>query len=264
MKKTPPAPPDRLRRLEPAQGSGGRFPRGRQPPGTLRGRVPGRRDQFLLLPAAPAPDLRALGRQRAARFPLRRQAAARDHARGPPARHRRAARPLRRRGRPPGRKLGCVLVQLPPKGVFDEDRRATSCRACSERFGCMLACEARHPSWFSDAATELLREHGVTRVIADPPPASPVRTCRPRTPATSACTARRALYYSRYPPEVPARSSARIATPDGGGADCWCIFDNTAAFAAVPNALEVLRALAARWHDRIRPWSAPPSASTTN
>jgi uncharacterized protein YecE (DUF72 family) len=53
------------------------------------------------------------------------------------------------------------------------------------------------------------------------------------------------VYYSRYPPEVLRQVEARIAALTRGGADCWCIFDNTAAFAAVPNALEVMRALAA-------------------
>jgi uncharacterized protein YecE (DUF72 family) len=51
------------------------------------------------------------------------------------------------------------------------------------------------------------------------------------------------VYYSSYPPEALAEVEQRIARLTLGGADCWCIFDNTAAFAAVPNALEVLRAL---------------------
>jgi uncharacterized protein YecE (DUF72 family) len=144
-----------------------------------------------------------------------------------------------------GAKLGCVLVQLPPKGVFDEEVARDFLPRLRQRLGCMLALEARHPTWFSEAATDVLREHGVTRVIADPPAGQP----GPHVPTTQASYIRLhgtpKVYYSSYPPEVLRQVEERIALLTRGGADCWCIFDNTAAFAAVPNALEVMRALAA-------------------
>jgi uncharacterized protein YecE (DUF72 family) len=144
-----------------------------------------------------------------------------------------------------GAKLGCVLVQLPPKGVFDEEAARDFLPRLRQRLGCMLALEARHPTWFSEAATDVLREHGVTRVIADPPAGQP----GPHVPTTQASYIRLhgtpKVYYSSYPPEVLRQVEERIALLTRGGADCWCIFDNTAAFAAVPNALEVMRALAA-------------------
>jgi uncharacterized protein YecE (DUF72 family) len=144
-----------------------------------------------------------------------------------------------------GAKLGCVLVQLPPKGVFDVDVARDFLPRLRERLGCMLALEARHPTWFSDEASAVLREHGVTRVVADPPAGQP----GPHVPTTEAGYIRLhgspRVYYSSYPPEVLRQVEARIAALTRGGADCWCIFDNTAAFAAVPNALEVMRALAA-------------------
>jgi uncharacterized protein YecE (DUF72 family) len=144
-----------------------------------------------------------------------------------------------------GAKLGCVLVQLPPKGVFDEEVARDFLPRLRERLGCMLALEARHPTWFSDAATEVLREHAVTRVVADPPAGQP----GPHVPTTAAGYLRLhgspRVYYSSYPAEVLRQVETRIADLTRGGADCWCIFDNTAAFAAVPNALEVMRALAA-------------------
>jgi uncharacterized protein YecE (DUF72 family) len=143
-----------------------------------------------------------------------------------------------------GPKLGCVLVQLPPKGVFDEDVARDFLPRLRARVGCMLALEARHPTWFSEAATAVLREHGVTRVIADPPAGQP----GPHVPTTDAGYIRLhgspRVYYSNYPPDVLREVEARIAALTRGGADCWCIFDNTAAFAAVPNALEVMRSLA--------------------
>jgi uncharacterized protein YecE (DUF72 family) len=136
-----------------------------------------------------------------------------------------------------------VLVQLPPKGVFDEDAARDFLPRLRQRVGCMLALEARHPTWFSDAATAVLQEHAVTRVMADPPAGQP----GPHVPTTSASYIRLhgtpRVYYSSYPPEFLREVEQRIALLTAGGADCWCIFDNTAAFAAVPNALEVLRAL---------------------
>jgi uncharacterized protein YecE (DUF72 family) len=142
-----------------------------------------------------------------------------------------------------GPKLGCVLIQLPPKGVFDEDAARDFLPRLQQRVGCMLALEARHPTWFSDAASAVLREHGVTRVMADPPAGQP----GPHVPVTSASYIRLhgtpRVYYSSYSPAFLHEVEQRIAGLTAGGADCWCIFDNTAAFAAVPNALEVLRSL---------------------
>jgi uncharacterized protein YecE (DUF72 family) len=141
-------------------------------------------------------------------------------------------------------KLGCVLVQLPPSGMFDEAIVADFLARLRERFGCMLACEARHPTWFGDAATALLRAHGVTRVIADPAAGQP----GPHVP-TSAATYLRLhgtprIYYSSYPPGFLADVERRIAALTQVGADLWCIFDNTAEGHAVSNALDVLHGVA--------------------
>lgn len=140
-----------------------------------------------------------------------------------------------------GRKLGCVLVQLPPSGVFVEAVVRDFLPRLLERFPCMLALEARHPSWFSDAATAVLKEADVTRVRADPPAGQP----GPHVPTTQAGYLRLhgapKIYYSSYPSEALREVERELLACTDGGADCWCIFDNTAAFAAVPNALEVLR-----------------------
>jgi uncharacterized protein YecE (DUF72 family) len=143
-----------------------------------------------------------------------------------------------------GHKLGCVLVQLPPSGVFDADVAASFLPRLRARFTCMLALEGRHPTWFGQAATALLREHGVTRVFADPPAGQP----GPHE-ATTAATYLRLhgtprIYYSAYPPGFLREVERRIAAMARPGADLWCIFDNTAEGHAVPNALEVLRGVA--------------------
>ena len=140
-----------------------------------------------------------------------------------------------------GHKLGCVLVQLPPSGVFREDVVADFLPRLRERFPCQLACEARHPTWFGDAATALLRAHGITRVIADPAAGQPGE----HVPTTDVSYIRLhgtpRIYYSAYPPSFLRDVERQIAEKMANGADLWCIFDNTAEGHAVPNALEVLR-----------------------
>jgi uncharacterized protein YecE (DUF72 family) len=141
-----------------------------------------------------------------------------------------------------GDKLGCLLVQLPPKLAFDgrvaEDFFAT----LQARFDCMVACEARHPSWFTDGATDLLRERGITRVIADPPAGQP----GPHVPTTASIYVRLhgtpRVYYSSYPDEYLQALAADMAVHTGAGRTVWCIFDNTASGAAAPNALTLMRA----------------------
>jgi uncharacterized protein YecE (DUF72 family) len=143
-----------------------------------------------------------------------------------------------------GPKLGCVLVQLPPSGAFVEEVVRAFLPRLRERFACMLALEARHPSWFSDLATTVLTEAGVIRVQADPPAGQP----GPHVPTTAASYLRLhgspKIYYSSYPPETLRKVEHELLMCSAQGADSWCIFDNTAAFAAVPNALEVLEGVA--------------------
>jgi uncharacterized protein YecE (DUF72 family) len=140
-----------------------------------------------------------------------------------------------------GDKLGCVLVQLPPSAAFDAGVAHDFLPRLRARFPCMLAWEARHPTWFGDDATEVLANAGVTRVRADPPAGQP----GPHVPTTDAAYLRLhgapRIYYSSYPDETLRRVEADVAAVTAAGHDCWCIFDNTAAFAAVPNALAVLR-----------------------
>ena len=141
-----------------------------------------------------------------------------------------------------GEKLGCLLVQLPPKAGFHDETARDFFLRLQERFDCMIACEGRHPSWFSETATEVLRERGVTRVIADPPAGQP----GPHVPTTNDIYVRLhgapRIYYSSYSQAYLDALAADLAVHSAAGRTVWCIFDNTAAGEAVPNALEVLRA----------------------
>lgn len=133
-------------------------------------------------------------------------------------------------------KLGAVLVQLPPSLALDADAAAALFAALHAHFDGMVACEARHASWFTPAATSLLRDAGVTRVLADPV----VGYEGAFEPTTERGYVRLhgspRMYYSRYTPQQMDDVRAWLAQRP----DSWCILDNTAGGAAVPNALELL------------------------
>jgi len=131
-------------------------------------------------------------------------------------------------------KLGCVLVQLPPSLRLDlavTDRFLLQLR---QRFGCMLACEARHGSWFGDDASALLRQHRITRVIADPPVGQPGPYVATTGDAYLRLHGSPRMYFSAYD-EAYLRSVADWLQ----GRDGWCIFDNTASGAAILNAVQL-------------------------
>ncbi|WP_373991669.1 DUF72 domain-containing protein [Duganella sp. BuS-21] len=137
-----------------------------------------------------------------------------------------------------GEKLGCLLIQLPPSLKLDAPVAERVLRQLRERYACMLACEARHGSWFGDEATALLQAHHITRVIADPPAGVP----GPYVATTGSAYVRLhgspRMYYSSYE-ETYLREVAAWLAQRGG----WCIFDNTASGAAIINALTLRRLL---------------------
>jgi uncharacterized protein YecE (DUF72 family) len=64
-----------------------------------------------------------------------------------------------------GRKLGPVLIQLPPQFRLNTDRL----RATLDRFpqNIRVAVEFRHPSWFTDEVRAILTERSVALCLAD-------------------------------------------------------------------------------------------------
>jgi uncharacterized protein YecE (DUF72 family) len=140
-------------------------------------------------------------------------------------------------------KLGCLLVQLPPSLQYDAavaGRFFEKLRALTK---VDVVCEPRHPTWFGAAAADMLEQAGVAHVIADPPavelpvPAVSARTVYIRLHGSPD------MYYSAYTEEYLARISKDIEERLGAGKRVWCIFDNTANGAAVPNALSLLSRL---------------------
>jgi len=133
-----------------------------------------------------------------------------------------------------GPKLGCVLVQLPPSLRLDAASAERFLRQLRQRFACMLACEARHGSWFGEDANALLRSQRITRVIADPPAGQPGPYIATTGDAYIRLHGSPRMYFSAYD-EAYLRSVADWLQ----GRDAWCIFDNTASGAAILNALQL-------------------------
>lgn len=142
-----------------------------------------------------------------------------------------------------GDKLGCVLVQLPPKLGFDAGVADAFFSRLQGTFDASVACEARNPGWFGEEATALLRERGVTRVIADPAKGQE----GPHVPTTATIYVRLhgspRIYYSSYAPEYLAQLARDMRVHAAAGRDVWLLFDNTAAGAAVTDALALAGSL---------------------
>ncbi|OBV38633.1 DUF72 domain-containing protein [Janthinobacterium psychrotolerans] len=147
-------------------------------------------------------------------------------------------------------KLGCVLVQLPPSLRFESALADDFFRQLRDHFNGMLAFEARHASWFGDAATALLRASHITRVRADPPAGQP----GPHVPTTEVAYIRLhgspKIYYSDYAADFLSSLATELRTQAANGS--WCIFDNTASGAALLNALDLQQRLQASYRVQIK------------
>jgi uncharacterized protein YecE (DUF72 family) len=138
-------------------------------------------------------------------------------------------------------KLGALLVQLPASFKFDAGPVKNFLGSLRARHGGQVAWEARHASWFTPEALKALRDFNVAAVAADP---AVVETAAHPDGSLDFAYFRLhgspRLYYSEYPPEYLHALAARLKAFEG---PVYCIFDNTAEQAAIPNALETMRAL---------------------
>ncbi|MGB9723827.1 MAG: DUF72 domain-containing protein [Chloroflexia bacterium] len=139
-----------------------------------------------------------------------------------------------------GEKLGPLLLQLPPSLALDVGTARHFLQALRERFAGEVVCEARHGDWFTAEAEALFQEFRIARVAADPPPFP--EAGRPGGWAGLAYFRLHGsprLYYSAYSPAflaslVPVLLEAARSRP------VWCIFNNTAAGAAIADALRLM------------------------
>lgn len=138
-------------------------------------------------------------------------------------------------------RFGCLLVQMPPKLAFEAAAAEALFAQLRERHGASIACEPRHQSWFGPQAAQLLARFRVARVHADP------RVGTDQAPAVYQQTVyvrlhgSPVIYRSDYPADFLGNNAAWLQEQHALGRQVWCIFDNTASGAAVPNALETAR-----------------------
>jgi uncharacterized protein YecE (DUF72 family) len=141
-----------------------------------------------------------------------------------------------------GEKRAVLLVQLPPSFAYDARVAGAFFTVFRTRYDGAVACEPRHPTWFTAEADAALRSFEVARVAADPavvPEAAEpggwdgfVYVRLHGSPRT---------YYSPYDDAALHAVAARLRA---FGVPAWCIFDNTASGAATANALDLAELLA--------------------
>ena len=144
-----------------------------------------------------------------------------------------------------GDRFGCLLVQMPPSLAFDAASAAALFSQLRDRLGAAIACEPRHQSWFGPEAAELLARFEVARVLADPQVAVDPAPALFHDVVYVRLHGSPVIYHSDYPPAYLQQNAARLLEQQRQGRQVWCIFDNTASGAAVPNALATKRLVSA-------------------
>jgi uncharacterized protein YecE (DUF72 family) len=141
-----------------------------------------------------------------------------------------------------GSKLHVARVQLPPSLVFEPAVAARFFKSLTAACTCRIVCEPRHASWFSARAEAALSRYEVSRAAADPTTGD--------ADAASPGGSKRLVYYrlhgsprkyySAHSAEYLQQLAARLQQWRTQTRDVWCVFDNTARYAAWPNARHLL------------------------
>ena len=144
-----------------------------------------------------------------------------------------------------GEKLGPLLVQLPPSLAYDAATMESFFTAFRGRYDGALVVEPRHASWFTDDVAHRLSAHRVARVAADPAvvPAAAEPAGWPDVVYVR-LHGSPDIYYSNYDDAYLDGLAERLVGLAASSHEVWCIFDNTARFAATPNAAGLVRRLA--------------------
>lgn len=151
-----------------------------------------------------------------------------------------------------GRKLGPLLVQLPPSLIFDAEIAGAFFTALRARFPGGAVCEPRHASWLGVEADALLRSFSVARVAAHPA----IGMSKSETGGEPQAGGWDGLfymrlhgaprpYYSDYADATLADFARRLTQAAAKADECWCMFDNTTLGFATANALALQRLTAA-------------------
>jgi uncharacterized protein YecE (DUF72 family) len=137
-----------------------------------------------------------------------------------------------------GDKLGPVLIQLPPSLKFDSNAVEAFFWLLRDSFDGDIVCEPRHATWFTADVDAFLTEQQVARVAADPQPHPDAK--QPggwRGLAYYRLHGSPKMYYSSYSDAELTDVVGELKGLEAQGTRTWCIFDNTAEFAATANAL---------------------------
>ena len=136
-----------------------------------------------------------------------------------------------------GPKLGPVLVQLPPKLALEPRAAGRFFALLRSLHAGSIVLEPRHPTWFTDAGSRLMERYAVGRVGADPA-VVPEAAWPAGHPSV--------VYFRLHGSPVKYRSSysdpflrAVADAMTAASGEAWCILDNTASGAAVPDALRL-------------------------
>lgn len=144
-----------------------------------------------------------------------------------------------------GSKLGCLLLQLPPSLAYAAPVALPFFGALRRLHQGPVACEPRHASWFALGVNRQLKDHGISRVAADPAllPKAAVPAGDPATQYLRLHGSPR-IYHDSYPAATLRRIALKLRRPASDTSQRWCIFDNTALGHATSNALDMLHDLA--------------------
>jgi uncharacterized protein YecE (DUF72 family) len=143
-----------------------------------------------------------------------------------------------------GDKLEVVLVQLPPKSALRKRVADRFFRDLRARIDTDVVLEPRHASWFTPGVDDWLAERRITRVAADPAPVAGAGEPGGRTDlAYYRWHGSPRIYYSDYESAALAALKRRLEDDRARDTSVWCIFDNTAAGAALGNALQLKQSL---------------------
>jgi uncharacterized protein YecE (DUF72 family) len=142
-----------------------------------------------------------------------------------------------------GPKLGVLLVQLPPKLAFDPDLAEPVFATLAAQSFAKVACEPRHPSWFTPDASGWLEHCRIARVAADP--AICIEAAVPggwRGLSYWRLHGSPAMYRSSYADRLGGYAEA-LRQDVEQGREVWCVFDNTASSAAAGDAMALMEML---------------------
>jgi uncharacterized protein YecE (DUF72 family) len=142
-----------------------------------------------------------------------------------------------------GRRLGCLLIQLPPSFAYERAKVVPFLKLFRRRFQGHAVLEARHATFFEPAVESVFRDFAIGRVGSDP-----AISAVGATPGTTGkiryfrLHGSPRMYYSSYD-EAYLQDLSSSVLRRAGAMQTWCIFDNTAHGFAIPNALRLIEIL---------------------